>query len=97
MGNQKQNDKGNDNELLTIGVQAPRADLKFFSFPKTAKVSEVIAVVKADSSLRLDPNGTYYLTTAGPEPMVLAAERPLVSYQIHDRDVLTITADGGGV
>ena len=97
MNTQERTGKDEGKNILTLGIQPPRAEKKVYNFPKTAKVAEVIAVAVGDPALRLDPKGTYYLTTPGPEPKVMDAQRPLVSYGLKDGDVLTITADGAGV
>jgi hypothetical protein len=79
-----------DKQSLEVLVQAPRiSEPVQFSFPKTMKVADVVAQLKADSRLKLSPNGTYVLTSGGAEAQVLDPERPLVSYGIKDGDTRT--------
>ena len=83
----------NDHELA-VSVQSTRGT-KSFSFPKTAKVSEVISA--AVSAFAFAPGDRFELALAANPGEVLQPERPLVSYHVTDGTVFLLTSIGGGV
>jgi hypothetical protein len=83
-----------EKDVLTVAVQSTRGT-KSFSFPKTAKISDVISTVV--SAFGFAPGDRFELALATNPGEVLQPERPLVSYQITDGTALLLTSIGGGV
>jgi basic membrane lipoprotein Med (substrate-binding protein (PBP1-ABC) superfamily) len=85
----KQND-----QTLQITIQSTRG-AKEFSFPKQAKVAEVIA--QAIVAFGFAQGDNFQLALADNPAETLQPERPLVSYHIVDGTILILTATGSGV
>ncbi len=79
---------------LEFTIQSTRGT-KEFSFPKQAKVGDVIA--KAVTAFGFAPGDKFELVLATNPGEPLQPERPLVSYHITDGTILILTAIGGGV
>lgn len=80
---------------VTIQVDTTQGNWNNATFPKTAKISEVIqAVVKKFS---FAPDGKYQLAFASDPGTPLKPDRTLVSYDVKDGTVLIFTEMGGGV
>lgn len=84
----------NNDQTLEIKIQSTRAT-KDFSFPKQAKVSEVINAAVA--AFEFAPGDNFELVVSTNLDEILMPERPLVSYGIKDGDILILTATGSGV
>jgi hypothetical protein len=82
-----------DNELSVI-IKGPEPAWDT-TFPKTVKVSEVIAAYVAH--FKLAPSPKYDLKLESDPNTVLKPERPLVSYQVKDSDVLVFVDFGDAV
>ena len=83
-----------EKDVLDVVVQSTRGT-KNFSFPKTAKVSEVINA--AIAAFGFAPGDRFELALATNPGEVLQPERPLVSYHVTDGTVFLLTSIGGGV
>ena len=83
----------NDKDL-SIVVQSTRGT-KTLSFPKTAKISDVINAAVA--AFGFVPGDRFELALATNPGEVLLPERPLVSYHVADGMVFLLTSIGGGV
>jgi hypothetical protein len=83
-----------NDDILEIKIQSTRGE-KEFHFPKTTKVSEVIA--QAVVAFGFAPGDSFQLVLATNLKEPLSPERPLVSYGITDGTVLVLTAVGKGV
>lgn len=80
----------NDQDItLDIGTPAGRFVQEF---PKTTKVSDVIAITI--EAMSLDPNEQFDLVHEG---TVLDRNRPIVSYHFDDGTRLELVATGSGV
>lgn len=77
---------------LTITIQSGRGS-KEFTFPKQIKVQD--AANQAAVALGYPAGNTYALCRVDPREE-LAGERPLVSYHIHDGDILVLSDTGSG-
>ncbi len=82
-----------DDKEITITIQSGRGSV-VLSFPKQTKIDEVTK--KAASDLGYPEGGKYVLVrqTTGE---TLDPNRPIVSYQINDREILVLSEDGSGV
>jgi hypothetical protein len=85
-------EKKND-QTLALTIQTPKGVLENEKFPKTLKVSELIQKVVAHFSFATD--GNYRLKVKGAADF-MDPQRPLVSYQLNDGDVLSFTDLGKG-
>lgn len=79
---------------VTVIISTADEDQEF-TFPKTTKISEVIAAVV--SAFHLDPKDVYSLALADKPSEKLDPDRPLVSYKIEDDTKLVLSSKGGGV
>ena len=79
---------------VTVTISTPDDD-KEFTFPRTSKISEVIAV--AVNAFELDPKDVYSLALADKPSEKLDPNRTLVSYKVEDGTKLVLSAKGGGV
>jgi hypothetical protein len=86
--------RGKDDRTLDIVIQSTRGS-KTFSFPKEAKVAEVLESVIA--AFGFAPGDKFELVLATNPGESLRPERTLVSFHIKDSDILILTAIGGGV
>ena len=93
---QNQGDKGAGapDKELTLTIETVRG-AKSFTFPKTAKVREVIEAAVA--AFALAPGDKYDLMLATDLGSPLQPDRPLVSYHLKDGDKLVLSSVGGGV
>lgn len=89
----KQEKVKNDNELTVI-IQGPEPAWET-TFPKTIKVSEVIAAYV--EHFKLAPNPKYEIKLETEPNTELKPERPLVSYGVKDGDVLVFVDFGDAV
>lgn len=85
---------GRPDHDVTVLISAPDEDRKF-TFPKTAKISEVLAA--AVKAFGLDPNGVYTLALVDKPAEKLDPHRTLVSYKIEDGSKLLLSSKAGGV
>lgn len=83
-----------NDQSLEVKVQSTRGT-KELSFPKQAKVADVIA--SAVAAFGFAPGDRFEIVLASNPGEPLQPERPLVSYHITDGTVLVLTAIGGGV
>jgi hypothetical protein len=79
---------------VEVTVQSSRGSKKF-TFPKTDKIAEVIAVAARHFGFSL--SDTFRLVTSANPGQPLQPERTLVSYHISDGTVLILTDVGSGV
>jgi hypothetical protein len=80
---------------LQITIKSTQGTWDKATFPKTAKIEELITAVK--QHFNYAQNGNYELRQESDPNTPLKPERPLVSYGIKDGDVLRFTDLGGGV
>lgn len=86
--------QGRDDKELKITIKTSQGDWTH-TFPKTAKVHDVIdAVVQHFGFAK---NGNYQLSLDTKPVTILSPQRPLVSYGIKDGDVLIFTDLGHAV
>jgi hypothetical protein len=91
---EKKPEKPKNDQDLTVIIKGPEPDWET-TFPKTAKVSEVInAYVE---KFNLSRKGKYELRLESDPNTALKPERTLVSYQIKDGDVLVFVDFGEAV
>ncbi len=86
---------GEKDHTLEITIETSQGRWENASFPKTAKVADVIQAVI--EHFNYSKNGNYELRLQSDPNKPLKPERPLVSYGIKDGDVLRFTDLGGGV
>jgi len=79
---------------IEVKIQSTRGT-KDFAFPKTAKVSDVIA--QAITTFGFVPGDKFELVLASDPGQPLQPERILVSLHIADGTLFILTAVGGGV
>lgn len=89
----KQEKPKNDHEITVI-IKGPEPDWEA-TFPKTAKVADVIKAYV--DKFGLSPNGKYELRLESDPNTALKPERALVSYHIKDGDVLVFVDFGEAV
>lgn len=90
----KKQDKEKDDKELSVIIKGPEPDWHT-TFPKTIKVSEVIAAYVEHFKLAASPK--YELRLETDPNTVLKPERPLVSYHVKDGDVLVFVDFGDAV
>lgn len=90
----KKQDKGKSDNDLAVTIKGPEPDWHV-TFPKTIKVSEVIAAYT--NNFNLAPSPRYDIKLEADPNIALKPERPLVSYQVKDGDVLVFVDFGDAV
>ena len=83
-----------NDRTIDLMIQSTRGT-RPLSFPKTAKVADVIEAARV--AFDLAPGDRYDLVRADQPGEILQHERTLVSYHLADGTVLTLTWTGGGV
>ncbi len=87
--------KSNDNEITLLIVVPTQTEPWESTFPKTAKISEVIAAVVQQFGFA--SNGQYELKLDSDPDVELAPQRPLISFGIKDGDKLVFIDFGQAV
>jgi hypothetical protein len=86
--------KGKPDKDLTFTVSSAGDDADF-TFPKTAKVSEVIEAARV--KFGLSPSDKYTLAFIATPQETFDPNRTLVSYKVEDGSHLLLTSHGSGV
>lgn len=82
-----------NDRMITITIQSGRGS-RVFSFPQQTKVQD--AANEAATALGYPASGNYVLVRLKTNEE-LERQRPLVSYQIEDGEILALSETGSGV
>lgn len=82
-----------ENRTITVIIQSGRGSQEF-TFPQQTKVRD--AAHQAAIALGYPANGNYSLVRMK-DKQELQGQRPLVSYQIEDGEILSLSNTGSGV